>query len=252
MAEGENQQQPAPQEQPGVVISPGATTPPQPSAAPATPYQAPVTPTQPTPQTGVYNDMANTPATEAASFQAVQQTDQYGGGFSQDSFYGGNEDTRTTDDGAASVSWTASEFISHEKNANWYVLLGLVGVIIAVGVFFLNGRDYISAAVILLGAVALGVYGARKPRQLEYRVDSRGIQIGGRYFSFHEFRSFSIVPEGAFSSIVFMPLKRFMPTISIYYAPEDEDRIVSVLAGSLPMSNQGNDAIDRLTRRLRF
>jgi hypothetical protein len=39
-----------------------------------------------------------------------------------------------------------------------------------------------------------------------------------------------VVPEGAFNSIVFMPLKRFAVPLSIYYDPKDEDKIIAVLS----------------------
>ncbi len=61
-----------------------------------------------------------------------------------------------------------------------------------------------------------------------------------------------MVPEGAFSSVVFMPLKRFAPPRTIYYAPEDEDRIVGLLVNRLPLEEHRADAVDGLMRRIRF
>jgi hypothetical protein len=150
-----------------------------------------------------------------------------------------------------SISWTASEFIAHSKSASWYVLLMGVAAVAAAIVWLLT-KDTVSAAVVVVGAALLAVYGARQPRQLEYRLDQQALSIGTRTYNYHQFRSFSIVPEGAFNSIVFMPLKRFAPLITIYYAPEDEDKIVSLLADRLPMEERKKDAIDRLMWRIRF
>jgi hypothetical protein len=98
----------------------------------------------------------------------------------------------------------------------------------------------------------LGFYAAHQPRQLEYEIGRRGLSIGGKYHGYDEFKSFSILPEGAFSSIVFMPLKRFAPPITIYYAPEDEEKILAVLSGSLPYEEPRRDAVDSLMKRIRF
>jgi hypothetical protein len=144
---------------------------------------------------------------------------------------------------AASVSWTASEFIAHEKSAGWYVNLFVVALLLA-GLIFLATRDFISAGVILFGALMFGFYGARQPRQLSYRVDAQGIQIGEKTYAYEEFRSFAVVPEGVFSSIVFVPLKRFGPLISIYYDPKDEANIVNILADRLPYEERKHDPID--------
>lgn len=149
------------------------------------------------------------------------------------------------------VSWTASEFIAHDKSVGWYIGLAAAAVLIA-GVIYLLTKDFISTGVVLVGALALGWYGARKPRQLPYQLNTKGVQIGNKWHGYQDFRSFSIVPEGAFSSIVFMPLKRFAPLTTIYYAPEDEEKIVSILSGILPYEERKSDPIDSLMQRIRF
>lgn len=149
------------------------------------------------------------------------------------------------------VSWTASEFIAHEKSAGWYTALLLATAIIIVIVYLLT-RDKISAVVVLFCAFALAALAGRKPRQLQYKINSSGITIAEKHFEYGLFKSFAIVPEGAFSSIVLMPLKRFAPLTTIYYAPEDEEKIVNVLSSRLPLEPHKLDAVDSLMRRIRF
>ncbi|PIZ63306.1 hypothetical protein COY17_00815 [Candidatus Saccharibacteria bacterium CG_4_10_14_0_2_um_filter_52_9] len=151
----------------------------------------------------------------------------------------------------SSISWTASEFVAHHKSAGWYGLLALAAAGIAGLILFIT-HDGISVAVVIVAALLLAVYAARQPRQLQYRLDGQGIIIGDKHYGYHEFRSFSVLPEGAFSSIVFMPLKRFAPPISIYYAPEDEDGILNLLSERLPFEQARRDAVDSLMRRIRF
>jgi hypothetical protein len=97
-----------------------------------------------------------------------------------------------------------------------------------------------------------GFYASRKPRELAFKIDQGGVQIGDKYHSYDEFRTFSVVPEGAFSSIVFVPLKRFAPLISIYYAPADEEKIVNILTSYLAYEERKHDPIDNLMQRIRF
>ena len=158
--------------------------------------------------------------------------------------------TTSTADGDG-ISWTASEFVAHEKSAGWYLSLAAAAAALAAVIYLLT-RDAISAVVILVGALVLGIYGARKPRQLDYRLDSSGVTIGSKHHIYEEFRSFGVVAEGAFSSIVFMPLKRFAPLTTIYYAPEDEDKIIKLLSDQLPFQEHSHDIIDRLMLRIRF
>lgn len=152
---------------------------------------------------------------------------------------------------AQNITWTASEFIAHQKSPGWYMALAGTALAIAALIFLIT-HDRVSVAVVVVAAVMLGIYGARKPRQLQYQIDNSGISIGQKHHGYDEFRSFAIMSEGAFSSIVFMPLKRFAPPTTIYYAPDDEESIVNVLADCLPFEEHNPDAIDRLMSRIRF
>ena len=149
------------------------------------------------------------------------------------------------------ISWTASEFIAHDKAPGWYGMLAVTTAVICALAYLLT-RDLITITMIIIGAVLFGVYAGRQPRQLPYRLTYHGLKIGQRFYPMENFRSFAVVPEGAFSSIVLMPLRRFAPMTTIYFAPDDEDRIVDLLAQQLPYAEHRHDAIDRLMRHIRF
>ncbi len=149
------------------------------------------------------------------------------------------------------VNWTASEYIAHHKSPGWYVAFGLVALIGAF-LLWLFTKDLISPGVVLFGAIILGVYGGRQPRQQQFQLDQSGLTIGTKYYPYDDFRSFSVIAEGAFSSIMFMPLKRFAAPVSIYYAPQDEAAIIALLGDRLPSEEHSHDPIDRLMDRIRF
>lgn len=151
----------------------------------------------------------------------------------------------------ADISWTASEYIAHSKGIGWFVLLGVAVVAVAALVFLLT-RDLISTAIIVIIAALVGTTSARKPRVLPYHLSPQGLTVGNKFYPYAQFKSFSIMDEGAFSSIMFLPMQRFMPPLSIYYDPEDEERIVAALSMYVPMEMRKHDAMDILARRLRF
>jgi len=152
---------------------------------------------------------------------------------------------------SAGVEWTASEFIAHNKGMGWYTLLAGGALLITVVVYILT-KDVVSAAIILFIAVIFGIVAARKPRVLGYRLDDKGLAIGQKFFPYSDFKSFTFLQEDAFSSITFLPLKRFAPSLSIYFAPSDEKRIVEILSLHLPMEQRSHEAVDRLMHRIRF
>lgn len=149
------------------------------------------------------------------------------------------------------VTWTASEFIAHDKGARWYALFALGVAALMIVIHFIT-HDLISVLVIAALAVLFGFSAARKPRILTYQLTTGGIVIGQKFYPYSDFKSFSVLHEGPFSSITFMPMKRFMPPLSVYYEQKDEQAIFVVLANHLPFEEQGNDVIDHIARRLRF
>jgi hypothetical protein len=148
------------------------------------------------------------------------------------------------------VSWTASEFIAHEKGAKWYGILALATLLLA-AVAYLFTHDILAVVAIVVVACIFGYVAGHQPRILSYRLDDHGLTIAHKAYQYGVFKSFSLVDEEAFSSITLMPLRRFMPPISIYFAPEDEEKVVGVLGRHLPVS-QSHDLIDHFMRRIKF
>jgi hypothetical protein len=152
---------------------------------------------------------------------------------------------------AEAVSWTASEFIAHQKSAGWYVNLTIAALALAALLYWLT-KDRVSGAAVIVGALFLGIFAARQPRQLEYGIDRNGIKVAAKRYSFQDFKSFSATSEGSFGAINFMPLKRFSPVLTIYYAPEQEQPIMTILANYLPFEEARPDHVENLMRRIRF
>lgn len=149
------------------------------------------------------------------------------------------------------IEWTASEYVAHQKTTKWYTVLMLTSVVAAIGAYLLT-KDIISAVSIVLIALVFALTASHKPRVLTYRLDPRGLTIAQKTYEYGQFRSFAIVDEGAFSSIMLVPLKRFMPMISIYYEPADEAQIIKVLSDRLPLEQWKRDVIDSLLHKIRF
>lgn len=149
------------------------------------------------------------------------------------------------------VRWTASEYLAHEKSPMWYLGILIGGALLSAAIYLIS-RDIVSVMVIILITIIFAVSASRKPRTLQYSLTQQGLEIGGKIYSYAEFRSFALVDEGAFTSVTLMPLKRFMPPIDIFYDPQDAEDIIGVLSSVLPMEEHKKDMVDILIRRLRF
>jgi hypothetical protein len=149
------------------------------------------------------------------------------------------------------ISWTASEFISNHKSPSWYITL-LAFVSVVAGLTYVFTGDYISTGTIVIVGVLFAILAGKQPRQLSYSLDTSGITIGGKFYPYEMFKSFTILEEGAIGCINLLPLKRFMPELSVYYPPEEEEKIINVLTGSLPNDQKPEQSFDKLMKKIRF
>lgn len=149
------------------------------------------------------------------------------------------------------VIWTASEYIAHDKTLSWYLILGISVVVFSIMVYIFT-RETISSIVIIIMGVAFGAFAVRKPQELTYILDNTSLSVGGKPYPYSQFKSFSILQEGGIHSITLMPLQRFMPPLSIYFEPNDEDKIVDALSAYLPVEDRQQDFIDRFMKKVKF
>jgi hypothetical protein len=149
------------------------------------------------------------------------------------------------------VEWTASEYVAHEKSTSWYLML-FAGSAVAVLLVFLVSRDILASIVVLLASTTISVYAGRKPSINRYVVNENGIQIQDKQYLYRDFKSFSVVEEGAIDSVWLKPIKKFSPVVVMYFSPEDEQKIIDVIANFLPHEERELDAIDRLSKKIRF
>lgn len=152
---------------------------------------------------------------------------------------------------SSEISWSASEFVSYQKGAGWYVGMVIVVVIIAVIILLLT-EDVISAGAIVLIGMLFLVFAARKPRVLTYRISNSGLQIGEKQYPFSDIRAFSVIDEGNMHSIMLLPTQRFKPAVSIYYEPSEEQQIMETLGSYLPHEERKQELIDRFMHKIRF
>jgi hypothetical protein len=155
------------------------------------------------------------------------------------------------DDPMPPVTWSAAEFIAHHKDIRWYLSVIGITIVLAAIVRLLTG-DNISTVMLVIIGVFFCLTAARKPRTLNYSLNEDGILIGERFMPYSDFRSFSVIHDGQLANIELVPMKRFMPLVSIYCSAEAEDDAIDTLADFLPYEERTHSVVDRFARRIRF
>ncbi len=176
-----------------------------------------------------------------------------GAGWAYKSDLGASQSTEGPDaqKAAEPISWTGSEFIAKPKGASWYFALGAIVTVISAIVYITVG-DVVTIVTLILAGILFAIIAGRAPRQRSFMIDDRGVTVDSKLFPYHDFKSFNVLRDGAIGYIDLRPLRRFMPELSLYYAPEDEQKIFNVLATHLPNEQEGERKVDRLMRKLKF
>jgi hypothetical protein len=148
------------------------------------------------------------------------------------------------------VEWEASEFVQHDKGFGWLALVLIIAaVLLGIAIFF---QQWTFAALIVVMTIAFGYFGFKKPRIVHYKLNNNGITIDTKHYTFKDFKSFGVVAEGAFYSIILLPVKRLSPGVNIYFSEEQSVAILNIVGDHLPVEKLHLDPFDIIMRRLRF
>ena len=249
--------QPAPQP---VVVPPAVAA--QPDYVPVTAPIA-VTPSVEQPQPYVQPQLAVQPEPQTNPFvQANPQADQQPQDPQQPELGAANSLEQSQDQTAQQstptplpdvepVQWQAAEYIQHEKTPTWYVGFIAVVVVLMVAAILIM-QTWTFAVLIPVMAVALMVYTHRPPRLLNYVLSQKGLHINDQLHPMGEFKSFGVIQESERNTLVFVPVKRFKPGLTVFFPSEAGEQIVDLLGGYLPMRDEQQDIFDRIVRKLRI
>jgi hypothetical protein len=149
------------------------------------------------------------------------------------------------------LSWQASEYVHTEKNILWFVILGLVTLVIAAVAYFLI-RSWSFTLLVFVMAATAGFYAKRPPHALNYTLDDDFLVIEEKKYAYEEFKAFAILKDGPLAYIMLIPVKRFMPAVTLYFPPEDGKHIVDILGSIMPLQEREPDMLERAVRKLRF
>ncbi len=151
--------------------------------------------------------------------------------------------------GTEPIHWQASEYVHREKSHIWFVLFGIVALVLTALAYFLI--DSLSFTVLVpVMAAALIIYTRHPPRILDYTLGRHGLYINDRLFPFGDFKSFALMHGLEQYSIIFVPVKRFKPAVTVNFPEEVGEAIVDMLAARLPMREVRPDLVDRIIHKL--
>lgn len=148
-------------------------------------------------------------------------------------------------------TWQAPDAIVGNKDKNWYIYFGIVVAILVI--LSIVMRSWSFTFLIAVSAISIVLLRATsKVNQVTYSVSSKGFYIGSLLHDYNNFKSFGVLKESNIYSIIFIPRKRFSPSVSILFPQAEGEKIVDIVGAYLPMKEVKLDMIDEIVRKLRL
>ncbi len=111
------------------------------------------------------------------------------------------------------ISWKAHEYEHRNKSIDWFWAVGVIAIASAI-ISAIYG-NILFAVFILLGAFTLLMYAVRKPKEINFEINRRGVVIEDTLYPYSTIESFWIREKDDDKKLVFQSEKILMPHIII-------------------------------------
>lgn len=139
------------------------------------------------------------------------------------------------------ITWQIEEYVHREKGPDWFWALGVIAI--AGASIAIVYHDMLFGIFILLAALILGYYAARKPNIIEISISDMGITVRKYFYAFEKLKSFSIDETDVSGNHLMIESDRMvMPVIGIALpdtiSPDELRRLLKTKIPEKPMKKQ--------------
>jgi hypothetical protein len=142
------------------------------------------------------------------------------------------------------IEWQAPEYIHTDKTSDWYWVVGIVAVSIALISIILN--DTIFGLLILVSAFTLCLFASRPPQMVLHKLDNLGVSKGHFSHKYDEIKSFWVETTDAYPRILFKIDHRFSPYSIFLIHPDDAEEIRVFLSAHLTEEKMTESIFEKL------
>ncbi|HDO23648.1 MAG TPA: hypothetical protein ENG99_00300 [bacterium] len=149
------------------------------------------------------------------------------------------------------IEWRAPEYEYMKKTADWFWIVGIVTLALISAAIFLGNVHF--AILAGLAGFSIALYGARKPKTINFSISSKGIQIGNKIYDYENLNSFWInyAPPHR-KELIIESNKTFMPHINIMLGETNPEKIHEYLLQFLKEEKIEESLIITIARLIGF
>ncbi len=148
------------------------------------------------------------------------------------------------------MSWQTLEYLHKEKTADWYWIVGIITISIALIAIILN--NVIFAVLILVSSFTLSLFASRKPSLVNIVIDNGAITVGNTRYAYKDLESFWIETREHFPKILIKSKKVLMPHIVIFIETHSPEEVREELLKYLPEEEHTEPFLQKILFYLGF
>ena len=146
--------------------------------------------------------------------------------------------------GAGKISWQTQEYLHREKTADWYWIVGIITVSIALISIILS--NIIFAILIIVSSFTLSLFASKKPETVEVEINLSGVTFGKTHYPYANLDSFWIERREHTPKIILKSKKMLMPFIIIFIEDVPEEKVREILLQHLPEEEHIEPFLEKL------
>jgi len=142
------------------------------------------------------------------------------------------------------ISWETIEYLHKEKTSDWYWIVAIITISIAIISTILN--NVIFAILIIVSSFTLSLFASKKPKIITINIDSTGVSMGDTHYPYKELTSFWVETRDVYPRVLFKSKKVLMPFIVVLIEDVEPEIIHEFLLQYLPEEEHSEPLLEKL------
>jgi hypothetical protein len=111
------------------------------------------------------------------------------------------------------IEWVGKEYEFKERSVDWFWAVGLICLVsVGVSVWFHN---FVFAIFLFISGVSIIILNHRKPLEVSFIIESKGITLGKDLYEWNKIKGFNILKQENRNKLLLNTNKNFLPVITI-------------------------------------
>ena len=127
------------------------------------------------------------------------------------------------------ISWQAPEYTHKERGNDWFWTIGIITVVACIIAIWLH--SYVFAIFLLLSGLCLIMFTIRKPQDVIYTIETKGLFMGKDLYEWKGLKSFNIKKNDSdmYAKLLIETSKYFLPIYTIPLPKENVEEVKQAL-----------------------